>query len=68
MHAENRWTHLANAAFRLGEASGKEDRLKSALEVIDSATEVFPPSIDPVDDLEGYAVRRMLLAFRDLLR
>jgi hypothetical protein len=35
--------------------------------MIESALEVFPPSIDPVEDFEGYAVRRMLLALNAVL-
>ncbi|HWV37297.1 MAG TPA: hypothetical protein VN033_02355 [Vulgatibacter sp.] len=59
-----------NGSFALGErvagqdASSNRDR---ALEFLDGVLEVFPPSIDPVDDFEGYAVRRMALALREVL-
>ncbi|HEY0840028.1 MAG TPA: hypothetical protein VGD74_07565 [Vulgatibacter sp.] len=38
-----------------------------ALEFLNGVLEVFPSSIDPVDDFEGYAVRRMALALRETL-
>ncbi|MFO7155629.1 MAG: hypothetical protein DIU72_003285 [Pseudomonadota bacterium] len=41
--------------------------LEAALQALDSALEVFGPEIDPVDDFEGYAVRRLALALRDAL-
>lgn len=62
-----RWQHLINAAFHLGEveAKGAERALAAA---VDSGLEVFGHQIDPVDDFEGYAVRRFLLALREALR
>lgn len=63
---DDRWQHLVSAAFRLDETEGNR-RLAAALSLLDSALEVFPPSIDPVDDFQGYAVRRALLALRAAL-
>jgi len=37
------------------------------LGLIESALEVFPSSLHPVEDYEGYAVRRLLLALRTRL-
>jgi hypothetical protein len=33
-------------------------------EVLDSLLEVFPSSLDPVEDFEGFAVRRLAQALR----
>jgi hypothetical protein len=59
----DRWQHLVSAAFHLDETVSPE----RAVHLLDSALEVFPPTIDPVEDFEGYAVRRMLLALRRAL-
>lgn len=69
MAHDNRWANLVNTAFLLDQLprrSGPEG-LQSALTMIQSALEVFPPSIDPVEDFEGYAVRRLLLALLESL-
>jgi hypothetical protein len=69
MAHDNRWANLVNTAFLLDQAprSSGPEGLRSALTMIESALEVFPPSIDPVEDFEGYAVRRMLLALNAVL-
>jgi len=67
---EDRWTHLVTAAFLLEEGGPSADaaeRAGRALGLIESALEVFPSSLDPVEDYEGYAVRRLLLALRTRL-
>ena len=69
MADDSRWAHLVNAAFLLDQApraSGPES-LRPVLTLLQSALEVFPPSIDPVEDFEGYSVRRLLLALEDSL-
>jgi hypothetical protein len=70
MSRDDRWAHLVNTAFRLDEARSLErgERIRSAIALIDSAIEVFPSSIEPIEDLEGYAVRRLLLGVSELLR
>ena len=61
-----RWQHLAQAAFLLEEHAAKPDRsAQGMLAPIESALELFTAGIDPVEDFEGYAVRRMLLAVRE---
>lgn len=69
MTHDNRWAHLVNAAFLLDQAPGGSDPegLRPALTMLQSALEVFPPSIDPVEDFEGYAVRRLLLSLQNSL-
>lgn len=69
MAPDNRWANLVNTAFLLDQMprhSGPEG-VRAALTMIQSALEVFPASIDPVEDFEGYAVRRLLLALQDSL-
>jgi len=66
---EDRWGALVNAAFAIDEAgaSGAPSQRAMAAERLDSTLEIFPAGTDPVEDFEGYAVRRLLLALRPLL-
>jgi hypothetical protein len=69
---EDRWGHLVHAAFLLEEArGGPEDapaeRLRRVRATLDSLLEVFPPEVDPVDDFEGYALRRLAQALQRAL-
>lgn len=65
--AENRWGHLVNAAFHVESTASTQGGIDATLALVDSALEVFGPEIDPVDDFEGYAVRRFLLAIQAAL-
>lgn len=60
---EDRWQHLVTLAFELDQKRTPE----RAAELVQSALEVFGPGIDPVEDFEGYAVRRYLLAMKAAL-
>ena len=67
---QDRWQNLVHGAFLLDEglaSTPEQDRLHRTSEMLDSFLEVFPSSVDPVDDFEGYAVRRLLLALRRAL-
>ena len=66
MEKKDRWQHLVQAAFLLEEqdATCEGGIPAPAVALVDSALEVFTPDIDPVEDFEGYAVRRLLLALR----
>lgn len=59
----DRWQNLVNGAFRLAE----DGDLQGAIAYLDNVLDVFPAETDPVDDFEGYAVRRMALALRDVM-
>ena len=68
----DRWQSLVAGAFRLEEslASGAPPTgaaAHAALGYLDNLLEVFPSSLDPMEDFEGYAVRRMVLALRHAL-
>lgn len=69
MTSDNRWANLVNTAFLLDQAPRQPgpEGLRPALGMLESALEVFPASVDPVEDFEGYAVRRMLLALHSAL-
>ncbi|WP_164021777.1 hypothetical protein [Pyxidicoccus trucidator] len=66
---EDRWQHLVHTAFLLEEedsashAAGAtpepEERQRRVKVLLGSLLEVFPSSLDPVEDFEGYAVRRL---------
>lgn len=69
MAPDNRWSNLVNTAFLLDQAPkgpGPEG-LRPALVMLESALEVFPSTVDPVEDFEGYAVRRLLLSLHAAL-
>jgi hypothetical protein len=69
MIATDRWANLVNTAFLLDQAPRQPgpEGLRPALAMLESALEVFPPALDPVEDFEGYAVRRLLLALSAVL-
>ncbi|WP_224247912.1 hypothetical protein [Hyalangium gracile] len=72
---QDRWQNVIHAAFLLeeapeneaGGAAGAEERLRRVQAMLDSLLEVFPASIDPVDDFEGFAMRRLAQALRRTL-
>ncbi len=66
---DDRWQHLVQLAFRLSESleDPESPAAREAVRALDSALEVFDSAIDPVDDFEGYALRRLLLALRAAL-
>lgn len=68
---EDRWQHLLHtsllldddgATLALGGASDREERQRRMKLLLGSLLEVFPSSLDPVEDFEGYAVRRLAQA------
>lgn len=70
----DRWQSLVAGAFQLDEALGSKEgpgdgpgASAHALRYVESLLEVFPSSVDPLEDFEGYAVRRMLLSLRRAL-
>jgi hypothetical protein len=70
----DRWQSMVVGAFQLDEALGAKQgpsdgsgAAAHALLYLESLLEVFPSSVDPLEDFEGYAVRRMLLALRHAL-
>ncbi len=60
-----RWQHLVTLAFDVQAA--KSSGSQAAAAAVESALEVFRSNLDPVEDFEGYAVRRLLLALRECL-
>jgi hypothetical protein len=70
----DRWQSLVAGAFLLEETLASKEGPEAApgvsapaLRYLDSLLEVFPSNLDPVEDFEGYAVRRMALALRRAL-
>lgn len=70
----DRWQNLVSRAFLLEEqlrgarSAVPPSGLKAAMDYLESTLEVFPSSVDPVDDFEGYAVRRMAQGLLTALR
>ncbi len=54
----DRWQHLVTVASLLDE-SPPERSAAEARGLLHSVLEVFPQSIEPADDFEAYAVRRL---------
>lgn len=70
----DRWQSLVAGAFLLEETLSSKEAAESGagamaptLLYLDSLLEVFPSHLDPLEDFEGYAVRRMVLAVRRAL-
>jgi len=70
----DRWQNLVSRAFLLEEqlrgagGGAPPSGLKAAVDYLESTLEVFPSSVDPVEDFEGYAVRRMVQGLLAALR
>lgn len=62
----DRWQHLVSVAFLLDE-SPPERSAAEARGLLRSVLEVFPEGIEPVDDFEAYAVRRLAAALLRVL-
>lgn len=60
----DRWQHLVSGAFSLDQAEQlpSAERRAQALAYLESVLEVFPSGLDPLEDFEGYAVRRAALS------
>lgn len=70
---EDRWQNMVHAALLLEEQaaqvspeSAQARRLQVQL-LLGSLLEVFPSSVDPVDDFEGFAVRKLAQALQRAL-
>lgn len=70
----DRWQSMVVGAFHLDETLGSKEvpvdgsgATTHALRYLENLLEAFPSSVDPVEDFEGYAVRRMLLSLRRAL-
>jgi hypothetical protein len=67
---DDRWQNLVTGAFHLDDeltsvhTRGAVARRRLAIEYLDSVLEVFPADLDPVEDFEGYAVRRLAQSLR----
>lgn len=70
----DRWQNLVSRAFLLEEqlqtsgGTARPDGVKAAVAYLESTLDVFPSSVDPVEDFEGYAVRRMVQGLLAALR
>ena len=70
---DDRWQNLVTGAFHLDDelasvrVRGSVARRRLAIEYLDSILEVFPSDLDPVQDFEGYAVRRLAQSLRRAL-
>ncbi|KFA92826.1 hypothetical protein Q664_13380 [Archangium violaceum Cb vi76] len=70
----DRWQSMVMGAFHLDETLGSKEvpvdgsgTAAHAQHYLETLLEVFPSSVDPLEDFEGYAVRRMLLSLRRAL-
>lgn len=73
MARQDRWQHLVTGAFQIddelavGPVPSAVARRRLVAHYLDSVLEVFPPDLDPVEDFEGYAVRRLAQSIRRAL-
>lgn len=68
---EDRWQNVTTSALYLEERLARaptgltpEERAREIRALLDSLLEVFPSSLDPVEDFEGFAVRKLAQALR----
>lgn len=65
---DDRWANVAKTAFLLNELctvqpdASLDARLVHVRAAVHSLLEVFPSSVDPLEDFEGYAVRRWVVS------
>ncbi len=63
---QKNWEMMVSGAFlleqRLARASSEAERVKCVREYLATLEEVFPSSLDPVDDFEAFAARRLIRA------
>jgi len=64
---EDRWQNLVQSAFRLEEQLGTDNREQHVRALLDNVLEVFDSRVDPLEDFEGYAVRRLAQALHRAL-
>jgi hypothetical protein len=70
---EDRWQHLVTGAFQIDDELAVAPvpntlaRRRLLARYLDSVLEVFPADLDPVEDFEGYAVRRLAQSIRRAL-
>ncbi|MDO8836645.1 MAG: hypothetical protein Q7V01_13670 [Vicinamibacterales bacterium] len=62
----DRWQHLVTCAFLLEETPPARTDVAMRM-YLRSVLEVFERDIDPVDDFEGYAVRRLATSLLRIL-
>ena len=62
MGREDRWQAVLQASFALDTDVAKQPAALTTS--LDGLLEVFAAGVDPLDDFEGYAMRRLLLALR----
>ncbi len=61
MSTHPRWDHLVAQPFAIDDAPA-DSLLEQTQAALASLDEVFPRSLDPIDDPAGYAVRRFVRA------
>jgi hypothetical protein len=72
---EDRWQNMVHAALLLeeqvrGAPPGRTptpERRRQVQVLLDNLLEVFPSSVDPVEDFEGFAVRKLAQALQRAL-
>ncbi len=70
---EDRWQNMVHAALLLEEQvvaadpASAQQRRRQVQVLLGSLLEVFPSSVDPVDDFEGFAVRKLAQALQRAL-
>ena len=59
---DDRWQHLCTISELIAEARQDSGGLAEVALLLESVLEVFPSSLDPVSDFEGFSVRQFTKA------
>lgn len=62
-----KWKHLIYAAETLSERGRNPHSIRKVVECLNSIEEVFPKTLDPIEDFEGFALRQFVKALKSSL-
>lgn len=62
-----KWKHVIYAAETLSGIERSPTSIEQIIKCLDEIEEVFPKTVDPVEDFEGYALRQFTKAIKSAL-
>lgn len=62
-----KWKHVIYTAEALSEMTRDPASIENVIKCLDDIEEVFPKTLDPVEEFEGYALRQFSKALKSAL-